>query len=156
MARFTAAVTGSAALANGNAIASVVPAAAANFKITSVVLGFNNSGGAITDFDGTVGLNRATARGTQTATATVNKADPNSGASQITGVDGPTWSAQPTLAATDGWTWPFNSRGGLALNFNEWDIISTVGTANPLVFVQRSGAALPASHSMTLTVGWFE
>lgn len=154
MPRMTAQVVTAAALANGNAIAGVVPAAAANCKITSVVLGINNSGGAITDFDVTVGLNRATARGTSTGTATVNKADVNSGATAIL-VDN-AWSVQPTLAAADGWTWSFNSRGGLALNFNEWDIVSDIGTAKPLVFVQRSGAALPAAHSITLTVGWLE
>jgi hypothetical protein len=151
----SAQVTSAAALANGNAVLSLVPAAAANAKITSIVLGVNNAGGAITDFDLTVGLNRATARGTSSATATMNKADPNSGGTQITAVD-TGWSVQPTLAASDGWTWSFNSRGGLALTFNEWDIVSNVGTANPLVFVQRSGAALPASHSITATITWLE
>lgn len=155
MPYFTAQVTSATALANGNAIAGLVPAAAVNFKIMGVVLGVNNSGGAITDFDVTVGLNRATARGTSSATATVNRADPNSAPTAITAVD-TGWSVQPTLAAADGWTWSFNSRGGLALNFNQWDIVSTVGAANPLVFVQRSGASLPASHAITLTVEWFE
>jgi hypothetical protein len=155
MPRMTAQVLTAGALANGNAIAGVVPAAAANFKITGVVLGVSNAGGAITDFDLSVGLNRATARGTSSGTATLNRSDPNSGASQITAVDN-AWSVQPTLAAADGWLWSFNSRGGLALNFNEWDIVSTVGTANPLVFVQRSGAALPAGHSITLTVAWLD
>jgi hypothetical protein len=150
----TAQATTVGALANGNAVLSVIPAAAANFKITSVVLGVNNAGGAITDFDVSVGLNRATARGTSSGTATVNKADVNSGATAIL-VDN-AWSVQPTLAAADGWMWSFNSRGGLALTFNEWDIVSTIGTANPLVFVQRSGAPLPASHSITVTVGWLE
>ncbi len=155
MPYFTAQVTSAAALANGNAIAALDPAAAVNFKVMSVTLGVNNSGGAITDFDCSVGLNRATTRGTSSGTATVNKSDPNSAGTAITGVDN-AWSGQPTLAAADGWLWSFNSRGGLALNFNQWEIVSTVGTANPLVFVQRSGAALPASHSITLTVEWFE
>jgi len=143
-----------AALANGNAILSLVPAAAANFKITSVVLGMTNAGGAITDFDVTVGLNRATARGTSTTNPVVNKADVNSGATAI--LADSAWSIQPTLAASDGWFWSFNSRGGLALNFNEWDIVSDIGTAKPLVFVQRSGASLPAAHVITITVGWLE
>ena len=155
MPYFTAQVVTAAALANGNAIAALVPGAAANCKIMGVVMGVNNSGGAITDFDVTVGLNRGTARGTSSGTATVNRSDPNSGASVITGVDN-AWSVQPTLAAADGWTWSFNSRGGLALNFNQWDIVSNVATTAPMVFVQRSGASLPASHSITLTVEWFE
>ena len=155
MPRFTASATTAAALANASAVFGLDPAAAVNFKITSVVLGVNNAGGAITDFDVTVGLNRATTQGTTSGTATVNRADPASGASTITHV-ATAYSAQPALAATDAATWSFNSRGGLALNFNEWDIISTVGTANPLVLVQRSGAALPTSHSITWTVGWLE
>lgn len=155
MPYFTVQTTTAAALANGNAILSFVPAAAVNCKIVSVVAGVNNAGGAITDFDVSIGLNRGTARGTQSATGTANKADPNSAGMAITNVDSG-WSIQPTLAASDGWLWSFNSRGGLALNFNQWDIISNVATTAPLVFVQRSGAALPASHSITLTVEWFE
>lgn len=155
MPYFTASGTTAAALANGNAIAALDPAAAVDFHIVGVVLGVNNAGGAITDFDLTVGLNRATARGTSSGTATVNRTDPNSGGSVITAVDN-AWSVQPTLAATDGWLWSFNSRGGFAANFNLWDILSAVGTANPLVLVQRSGAALPASHSITWTVEWLE
>lgn len=155
MPYFTAQVVSATGLATGNAIISLVPAAAANFKITSVVLGFNNVGGTVQDFDCSVGLNRGTARGTSSATATVNRADPNSAASAITAVD-TAWSVQPTLAGVDGWTWSFNSRGGLALNFQPWEIVSTVGAANPLVLVQRAGAALPANHSITATVEWFE
>lgn len=155
MPYFTAPVTTPTALGNGLAIASLVPAAAVNFKITSFVWGVNTGGNAIIDFDITIGLNRATTRGTQTGTATVNRSDPNSAGSAITAVD-TAWSGQPSLASADGWEWSFNTHGGLALNFTPQDIVSTVGTANPLVFVQRSGASLPPNHSLTLTVGWFE
>lgn len=155
MPRFSATVTSAAALANGSAILSIVPAAAVNFKLLGVKLGVVNSVGTLTDADLAVGLNRATARGTSSGTATVAKADPNSAASAITGVDN-AWSVQPTLAASDDRTFPFNTRGGYAENFNETDIVSTVGTANPIVLVQRSGGALPASHSIVATVNWFE
>lgn len=152
---FTSQVNTAAALANGSAIASIVPAAAANFHITQIILGMNNAGAAITDFAIDVGLNRATARGTATTTLTGNRTDPNSAASAITGMD-TAWSVQPTLAAVDGWSFPYNTRGGIALNFQPWEILSTVGTANPLVFVNRSGAALPANHSITISVEWLE
>lgn len=155
MPRFSATVTSSTALANGSAILSIVPAAAANFKLLGVKIGVVNSVGTLTDADLAVGLNRATARGTSSGTATVAKADPNSGASVITGVDN-AWSIQPTLAAADDRTFPLNTRGGYAENFNETDIVSTVGTANPIVLVNRSGGALPASHSFVVTVSWFE
>ena len=155
MPRFSATVTSAAALANGSAVLSIVPAAAANFKLLGVKIGVVNAVGVLTDADLAVGLNRATARGTQSATATVTKSDPNSGASVITGVDS-AWTVQPTLAATDDRIFPLNTRGGYAENFNETDIVSNVGTANALVLVNRSGGALPASHSFVATVNWFE
>ncbi len=154
MPYFTAQSTTTTALANGSGILSIVPAAAANFHLVGVVLGVSNAGGAITDFDVSVGLNRATVRGAAPAAVTINRSDPNSAAPNIL-VDSSA-TGLPTLAASDGWLWSFNSRGGLALNFNLWDIVSTVGTANPLVFVQRSGAALPAAHAITITVEWLE
>lgn len=155
MPYFTAQSITATALANGNAVLSIVPAAAVNFKIVSISLGCNTGATAISDFDISIGLNRATARGTQSATATVNRSDPNSSATQITGVD-TAWSVQPTLAASDAYLWSFNTRGGVVQNFNQWDIVSTVGTANPLVFVQRSGANLPTGHAITIAVEWLE
>jgi hypothetical protein len=155
MPYFTASGSTVAALANGNAVVSIVPAAAANFKITKLIFGAQNAGGTITDFEIQIGGNRATARGTQTATATVNRTDPNSAASAITGVD-TAWSVQPTLAATDGWTYAYNSHGGVIDNIDPTKFVSTVGTANPIVFIQRSGAALPANQIITWEVEWFE
>ena len=155
MARYFASGTTSAALANGNAIAAIVPAAAVGFKLVRVVVGCTTAGNTPTDFQIGVGLNRGTARGTQTATATVQKADPDSAASQITGVD-TAWSVQPTLAAADAITIGYNVRGGADTPLGPTDFVSTVGTANAIVLVQRSGAALPANHSITWTIEWDE
>jgi hypothetical protein len=85
----------------------------------------------------------------------VQKADPDSGASVITGVDN-AWSGQPTLAAADAITIGYNVRGGADTPLGPNDLVSTVGTANAIVLVQRSGAALPANHSITWTVIWEE
>jgi hypothetical protein len=155
MPKFQVGFSSAAALANGNAVAGFDPAAAVNFKILQLILGVGNSGGAITDFDVVLGVNRATARGTATATSTGSRTDPKSAASGITGVD-TAWSVQPTLAAADFLQLPFNSRGGLVLNFNVDDIISDVGTANPICLVQRSGAALPAAHYISVGAEWLE
>ena len=155
MPKFSTPTTSAAALANGNAICSVVPGAAANFKGQTIVLGVVNAGGAITDFDCAVGINRGTARGTQSATSTPTRTDPNSAASAITGVD-TAWSVQPTLAAQDLRLIPFNSRGGIVLNLAIDDLVSSVGTANPIVFVQRSGAALPTAHSIVVDFTHYE
>jgi hypothetical protein len=155
MARYFASGTSAAALANGSAIVAVVPAAAVACKIVRVTLGVVNAGGTISDFQIGVGINRATARGTATTTATGTKADPDTAASQITGAD-TAWSVQPTLAATDAFTVGYNTRGGADLPFPTNDLMSTVGTANAIVLVNRSGAALPASHQITYTVEWEE
>jgi hypothetical protein len=155
MAKYYASGTTAAALANGAAIASVVPAAAVGFRIVRIQLGCTNAGGSISDFQVGVAVNRATARGTQSATATVFKSVPDSAASSITGVD-TAWSAQPTLAAADVVTIGYNVRGGADAPYGQTDLVSTVGTANAIVLVQRSGAALPASHSITWTIEWEE
>lgn len=155
MARYYASGTTTAALANGNAIASIVPAAAAGFKIVRIVLGCSTAGNTPTDFQIAVGVNRATARGTATTTLTGQKSDPDVAATAITGAD-TVWSVQPTLAAADLLTIGYNVRGGADLPFSETDLMSTVGTANAIVLVQRSGAALPANHSITWTVEWVE
>lgn len=155
MARYFVSGSTPAALANGNAIASVVPAAAVGCTIVRAIFGVVNAGGTPTDFQVGIGVNRGTARGTATATASGVKADPDSGASVITGVD-TAWSGQPTLAAADAITLAYNTRGGTDTPLGIEDFKSTIGTANPIVFVQRSGAALPASHSITYTIEWVE
>lgn len=155
MPYFSTQGTTATALANGNAVVSFSPAAAVNFHITKIMLSLTNSGGAITDFQALIGLNRATARGTSSATATANRLDPNSAATAINAVD-TGWSVQPTLAAADGWQWGLNVRGTVIDNYNLWEILSNVGTANCMTFVQRSGAALPASHAISWYIEWFE
>ena len=155
MARYFASGTTTAALANGNAIASIVPADAVGCRVVRIVLGCSTAGNTPTDFQIAVGLNRGTARGTSSGTATVQKADPDSAASQITGVDN-AWSVQPTLAAADAVTIGYNVRGGADTPFQVNDFMSTVGTANVITLVNRSGAALPANHSIPWTVAWEE
>ena len=155
MSRYFASGQTPAALANGNAIASIVPTASIGFKLIRAIFGVVNAGGTPTDFQVGVGINRATARGTSSGTATVQKGDPQSGASVITGVDN-AWSVQPTLAAADLGNLAFNTRGGADTPFTIADVRSDVGTANPIVFVNRSGAALPASHQITWTLEWEE
>ena len=143
------------ALANGSAVAGLTPGAAVNFKLIELELGVNNAGGTISDFQVSVGINLGTARGTVTTTAVSYRSDPNSSASTISGLD-VVYSVQPTLAASDFKLISFNTRGTVIIPWTELDIISTVGTANPIVFVNRSGAALPANHAITLAAHWLE
>ena len=68
------------------------------------------------------------------------------------------WSVQPTLATADAQTFAFNSRGNADIYYGTGtgadDFASTSGAANAIVFVQRSGAALPTNHSIVWTVEW--
>ena len=155
MARYTVSGTSAAALANATTFANIVPAAAVGFRVVRITLGCLTSGVTPTDFQIAVGVNRASARGTQTATATGSRVDPDSAASGITGVD-TTWSVAPTLAAADANLYAYNVRGGADLPFALNDLVSTVGVANGIALVNRSGAALPASHAITWTVEWEE
>lgn len=155
MARYSAQVKSTAALAVDTAFAAVVPAAAIACKIRRVTLGVVAGATTPTSQQLTVGINRGTARGTATTTVAGQKLDPRSAASGITGLD-TVWSAAPTLAAADQFRVSFNSQSGVDL---PWELleefVSDVGTANPIVFVNRDNA-LPASHSFVLSVEWEE
>lgn len=159
MSLYSASGVTAAALANNNAIASVVPTASVGFSLREVKAAVITDGNTVSDFQVGIGINRATARGTQSATATINKFNPTSATSGVTAVD-TAWSVQPTLAATDGWTDACNSRGQVDIIFGAGagveDFNSTTGTANPIVIVHRSGAALPANHKIAWTVVWEE
>jgi hypothetical protein len=155
MARYSAFVKSTAALAVDTAFASIVPAAAIAFKLRRVTLGVVAGTSAPTSQQLTIGINRGTARGTVTTTVTGQKLDPRSGASGITGMD-TVWSVAPTLAAADLFRVSLNSQSGTDLPWEALEeFFSDVGTANGLVFVNRDNA-LPASHSYTLAVEWEE
>lgn len=155
MARYSAQVKSAAALAVDTAFAAIVPAAAVACKIRRVTLGVVAGATTPTSQQVTVSINRGTARGTATTTVAGQRLDPRSAASGITGLD-TVWSVAPTLAAADQFRVSFNTQSGVDL---PWELleefVSDVGTANPVVFVNRDNA-LPASHSYVLSVEWEE
>lgn len=151
MPRFATPVTSAAALAAGGAIAAIVPGATTAFRLRRITGGTVAGTSAVSDQQLLIGINRATARGTQTTTLTPGKLDPRSTGPGITGVD-TAWSVQPTLAAQDLWTIPLNAKSGFDF---PWEVIeemfSDVGTANPLVLVNRTNA-LPTATSYAITI----
>lgn len=155
MARYSAQVKSATALAVDTAFAALVPAAAVAAKLRRVTLGVVAGASTPTSQQLTVAINRGTARGTATTTVSGQRLDPRSAASGITGMD-TVWSVAPTLAAADQFRVSFNSQSGVDL---PWELleefISDIGTANPIVFVNRDNA-LPASHAYTLSVEWEE
>lgn len=155
MARYSATGASAAALATGVAFASIVPAAAVGFRLVRVVVGMLNAGGTPVDFNIGVGINRGTARAVTPVTIQGVKCDPDSGPSVISGVD-TTWATAPALGAADSFTIPYNTRGGADTPYGVLDVVSTVGVANPINLVQRSGAALPAGHTIAWSIIWEE
>lgn len=155
MARYSAFVKSPAGLAVDTAFASLVPAAAVAYKLRRATLGVVAGATTPTSQQLTVAINRGTARGTATTTVTGGKLDPRSAPSGITGLD-TAWSVAPTLAAADQYRVSFNSQSGVDL---PWELLeeffSDLGTANPLVFVNRDNA-LPALHAYTLSTEWDE
>lgn len=157
MARHSASGTTAAVLADNKPICSIVPGASTNFKLLRAYFGVSTAGTTPSDFQIVVGVNRGTTRGTSTGTATINKFDPLSPTTSITAVD-TTWSVDPSLAAADAQRYTANTRGSIDNYYGSGtgadDFASTTGATNPIVFVHRSGAALPASHSIVWTVEW--
>ena len=158
MARYSATVVSTAALANDTAFAWLMGSASAGGKLRRVVIGCRNTTAAtaVTDFQCKVGLNRVTADGVTITAVTANKLDarhPTAGMRVASA-----WATPPTqgAVATDFFSIPFNAKSGVDLpeEFMEeyWiDRLVTDGFA----FVNRSGA-LPASHVFDITWEWEE
>jgi hypothetical protein len=132
-----------------------VPAAAVACRLRRVTLGVVAGAATPTSQQLTLAINRGTARGTASTTVSGQRLDPRTAASGITGMD-TAWSVVPTLAAADQFRVSFNSQSGVDLPWEALEeYFSDVGTANPLVFVNRDNA-LPTSHAYTLSLEWEE
>lgn len=154
MARYVTVVESAAALAAGAPFANLVPAAAVGFKLRRVIIGVRAGAGVPTSQQVTVGITRATARGTATTTQTPNKMDPNSPAASVTGVD-VAWSANPTFTATAAAALAeptLNTQSGYDMPWELMEeLVGAVGVGNGLV-LYNVGNALPASHLYVVTI----
>lgn len=152
MARYSTVVESATALGSATAFANVVASANNGFKIRRVTLGTRFTTSSPASQLLTVAVYRATARGTQSTTATPVKLDPNSAAAGITGVD-TAWSVAPTLAATPLFEVSINlNNPPVDLPWEGYEeLVCAAGTANGLAFV-NVGNALPVSVLYTLTV----
>lgn len=154
MARYKTVVESAAALAAGAPFANIVPGVAVAYKLRRLIIGVRAGAVVPSSQQVTLGITRATARGTQTATTTPNRMDPNSPAPSITGVD-TTWSVNPTFTATPAAALAeptFNSQSGYDMPYELLEeLISGVGVANGIV-LYNVGNALPASHLYVVTI----
>lgn len=155
MSRFSATVTSAAALAANTAFAWLYPVTGNGFTLRRVTLGVIAGATVPTSQQLLVGINRTTNAGTTPGgTVTGAKLNPNSAAAGS--VFSTTFGTPPTLTTPDQFSVPFNSQSGVDLpweGYEEW--VVSAGTASGLAFINRNNA-LPASHSLVLTVEWEE
>jgi hypothetical protein len=150
MARFTAQVESSAALAVDTGFAWLMGNAAGNGKLRRVTIGVRAGGGVPTSMQCVVGVNRVTTAGTTPAAGTISKMDKDSIAATLLFNTG--YATPPTLAAADLYRIPFNSQstGDLPYELLE-ELMVANATTDGLCFINRDNA-LPASHQYVLTV----
>lgn len=155
MSRFSGQVVSSAALAASTNFAGLFGSSTSGAKLRRITLGtVTNTATTPTSQQLLIGVFRATALGTTSATFTPQQLDQNGPAALGTFVTA--WSVQPTLAGTASWLIPFNTQSALDLPWElleEWVI--TKGTANGLVF-QNMTNAVPAGHQIVLSAEWEE
>lgn len=155
MARYSAQVKSTAALAVDTGFGWLMASANNGYKLRRVTLGVVAGTSTPTSQQLTVGINRVTTAGTTpTAGMTPAKLDPNAAAAGA--VWNTAYSTAPTNTANDQYRVSFNSQSGVDL---PWELLEELivssGTTNGLAFINRDNA-LPASHSYTLSVEWEE
>ena len=149
MSRYALQVVSGTALAANTAFAGVIGTSSVHCKIRRVILGTVAGTSAVADQQLVVGLNRATAAGTNTSVSPIGFDDlgPAPSCSVLTA-----FSVQPTLGTNDFARVAFNAKSGVDLPFEMLEeLIVPAVTATPIVFVNRVNA-LPASTSYVITI----
>jgi hypothetical protein len=166
MARFNAVVESATALGTGinsnsattgGLFASLQLTAASQVRVRRLTFGVRAGTGAPTSQQVSIAAIRSSARGTQTTTATANKLDPNSFATNVA-VDS-AWSTTPTLAGTAianySFEVSFNTQSGVDLPWELLEELYIQGSGSGLAFF-NIGNALPTSHLYTASFEWEE
>jgi hypothetical protein len=142
----------SASATTGGLFAALILTASSSFRLRRLTFGVRAGTGAPTSQQVSIAIIRATARGTQTTTATANKMDTNSFATNVA-VDS-AWSTTPTLAGTAvanySYEVSFNTQSGVDL---PWELLEELycsgASGNGFAFF-NIGNALPTSHLYTM------
>lgn len=154
MSRYAFQVKSAAALAVDTGFAWINSAAGNGSKLRRVTLGVVAGATTPTSQQITVGINRTTSAGTTPVAVTPGKLDPNSAAVGSTCAS--SFATPPTNTSTDQFRVSFNSQAGVDLPWEALEeFIVTLGTANGLAFINRDNA-LPASHSLVVSVEFEE
>jgi hypothetical protein len=147
VSRYTSANKSAAAISSGTNLFNIIGQSGVHVKARKVVFGLE---GATTPSQVSIGLFRATARGTQSTTA-APLAEDSAAPASVTTVD-TAWSVQPTLAAT-----PLVRRAFDVLAESEWvlelpdELDTGTGTANGLC-AQLLDNALPSGVNLVWTL----
>jgi hypothetical protein len=155
MARYTATVESSAALAGDTAFGWLRPITGTGCKLRRVTVGILAGTSTPTSQQIELGIARTTNAGTTPgAPVTGAKLDPNSAAASC--LFNTTYATPPTLTSPDFYKIAFNSQSGADLPFEMLEeVILAAGTTDGLAFINRTNA-LPASHKLVLSVEWEE
>jgi hypothetical protein len=155
MARYTATVESSAALAADTAFAWLRPVSTAGCKLRRITVGVLAGASVPTSQQVELGVARTTNAGTTPGGAVTGaKLDPNSTAASC--LFNTTYATPPTTTSPDFYKLAFNSQSGADLPFELLEeVVIAAGTTDGLAFINRTNA-LPASHKLVLTVEWEE
>lgn len=157
MARYAVQQQSSAALAQNGIVGYLIPTSTVGFKLRRMTLGVVAGATTPTSQQLVVGINRITAAGTGTANAgnAIGKLDPNTASPNTTWITS-YGTTQPTLGTADQFQAGFNSQSGVDL---PWELLEefivAAGTTNGLAIVNRNNA-LPASHSLVVSLEFEE
>lgn len=155
MARYTATVESSAALAADTGFGWLRPVSTAGCKLRRVTVGVVAGASTPTSQQVELGIARTTNAGTTPGgSVTGAKLDPNSAAASC--LFHTTYATPPTVTSPDFYKVAFNSQSGADLPMElleEWQIAA--GTTDGFAFINRLNA-LPASHKLVLSVEWEE
>lgn len=155
MARFTATVESSAALAADTAFAWLRPVATAGCKLRRITIGVVAGATVPTSQQVELGIARTTNAGTTPGgSVTGAKLDANSPPALC--LFHTTYATPPTLTTPDFYKLAFNSQSGVDLPWEAVEEIAVaLGTTDGLAFINRANA-LPASHKIVLSCTWEE
>lgn len=155
MARFTATVESSAALAADTAFAWLRPVATAGGKLRRITIGVIAGASVPTSQQVELGIARTTNAGTTPGgSVTGAKLDANSGPALC--LFHTTYATPPTLTTPDFYKVAFNSQSGADLPWEAVEeVVIALGTTDGLAFINRANA-LPASHKLVLSCTWEE
>lgn len=154
MARFSASLTSTAALAASTGFMWLRPSASGGGKLRRVTGGVIAGASTPTSQQVTIGMARTTNAGTTPTALTAQKFDPNSPAAACVPVSA--YATPPTLTSPDFYALTFNTQSGFDLPFEQLEeLVLGIGTTDGIAFINRTNA-LPSAHSYQLSIEWEE